>query len=221
MSLATLFLIRTMKIYAFSGLGTDGRIFRQLALDHELIPVKWINPLPKEKLSSYAQRLGEQIDQSEPFALLGVSFGGMLVSELVKTLNPEKVILISSASTRFELPYIVTIARWFRLIKIIPARVYKPPRWVANLAFPFNSAQQKIAKGIISVMDYHFIKWAIGAIIVWDNEARPDNTIHIHGILDPIIPFKKRMDAEVIGTGHFIILKKAKDISKRVNSIVS
>ena len=96
-----------MKIYAFSGLGTDERIFRQLALDHELIPVKWINPLPKEKLSSYAQRLGEQIDQSEPFALLGVSFGGMLVSELVKTLNPEKVILISSASTRFELPYIV------------------------------------------------------------------------------------------------------------------
>lgn len=210
-----------MKVYAFSGLGADGRIFKYLSLSHEIIPVQWIEPLQEESLESYALRLGEQIDESQPFALLGVSFGGMLVSELSKTMKPEKVILISSAATRYELPFMSTVSRLFRLHKILPARIYKPPTFVAYFGFPASKKQREVAIGIIQDTDYHFVKWALGAIVNWSNEQTPSKMLHIHGKLDPILPLKKRMNAMVLGSGHFIILRKSNEISSIIEEHIA
>lgn len=209
-----------MKIYAFSGLGADQRIFSHLQLDVELIPIAWLDPLPDESLSSYALRLSEQIDTSSKFALLGVSFGGMLVSELSKTLSPEKIILISSAATKHELPWMASISRRWNLAKKLPTSIFKPPQWAAWVGFPSNQVQRKVAQGIIQDTDPAFVKWALDAISRWENQQVPENMVHIHGRLDPIIPFKKRMNAVVIGRGHFIILKKASDISGIINDFV-
>lgn len=209
-----------MKIYAFSGLGTDGRIFSHLSLDHELVPVNWIEPEHGESLSKYALRLKEQIDQSEPFALLGVSFGGMIASELTKTMTPRKTILISTAATKYELPWMAAVSRTLKLHDFLPALIYRPPTWTTYLNFPTNKKHREVAKGIIRDMDTAFIKWALGAIVNWDNETVPDNMLHIHGRLDPIIPYKNRMNAEVIGRGHFIILKNAEEVSERINQLL-
>ena len=208
-----------MKIYAFSGLGADGRIFSHLHLDHEIVPIKWIEPRENESLESYAIRLGAQIDTSQPYMLLGVSFGGMLVSELSKSLQPKKVILISSAATRKQLPWMASLSRYVKLHRFLPARIYKPPLWASYLSFPLNKAHREVAQGIIRDMDYRFVKWALGAIVDWKNEEVPANMIHIHGWLDPILPLKKRMNAEVQGSGHFIILKNAGEISNRINQL--
>lgn len=209
-----------MKIYAFSGLGADGRIFQHLELSQEIIPIKWIEPEKHETLESYALKLGKQIDPSEPYVMLGVSFGGMLVSELSKTLKPEKVILISSAATRFELPFMAKLSRVLKLHEILPARIYKPPRLVAYFGFPTSKKQREVAMGIIEDTDYHFVKWALGAIVQWRNEQTPSNLLHIHGRLDPILPLKKRMDAQVLGSGHFIILRKSAEISSIIESSI-
>lgn len=206
-----------MKIYAFSGLGTDGRIFRQLKLEHEIEAVKWVEPRSDDTLASYALRLGQQVDQSEPFALMGVSFGGMLVSELAKTMKPEKVILISSAANKHELPNIAGLERRFGLVKKIPISWFRPPRWTAYLNFPFNKSHRQIALGIIRDIDREFVKWALPIISNWNNEESPKNMLRIHGRLDPIVPLKKRMNAVVIGRGHFIVLKKADEMSQIIN----
>lgn len=94
-----------MRVYCISGVGADHRAFQRLNIpDHELIAVPWIEPLSNESLSSYANRLGASIDTKEPFALLGLSFGGMLAAEMAALLKPRKLILISSiASSSQEL----------------------------------------------------------------------------------------------------------------------
>jgi pimeloyl-ACP methyl ester carboxylesterase len=209
-----------MKIYAFSGLGADQRIFTYLQLNAELVPVRWIDPLPDESLPSYAIRLSEQIDQSQPYALLGVSFGGMLVSELSHHLAPKHTILISSAANAHELPWMAFLAKKWHLVKRIPLRLFRPPTLVAWFGFPFHTRNRKVAQGIIRDMDPAFVKWALGAIVQWEREDSPKSFLHIHGRLDPILPLKKRMNAKVIGTGHFIVLKNAEEISKRINSFL-
>jgi len=209
-----------MKIYAFSGLGADQRIFTYLRLDAELVPIQWIDPLLNESLASYAHRLANQIDTSEPFALLGVSFGGMLAAELSHSLNPDFTILISSAANRLELPWLATIAHKYQLVNRIPLRLFKPPTWIAWVGFPFHRHNRTVAQGIIRDMDPTFIKWAIGAIVTWERENSPDRFHHIHGRLDPILPLKRRMCAEVMGRGHFIVLKKADQISTELNKLL-
>ena len=46
---------------------------------------------------TYARRVAPQIDSEENFTIVGVSFGGMLALELNKLLNPNLIVLISSA----------------------------------------------------------------------------------------------------------------------------
>jgi pimeloyl-ACP methyl ester carboxylesterase len=209
-----------MKIYAFSGLGADQRIFSYLQLNEELVPIQWIDPFPNESLSSYSLRLAEQIDTDSEFALLGVSFGGMLVSELSHSLSPSKTILISSAATRYELPWMSGPGRKWNLAQKIPTAFFKPPQFTTYFGFPFNKQHRKVAQGIIKDTDPSFVQWALGAIVRWENERVPTNMLHIHGRLDPILPLKKRMNAVVIGRGHFIILKKAKTLSASINDFL-
>lgn len=89
-----------MKIYAISGLGADERAFQFLEFPYEVVHVKWITPEGDESMSSYAKRLCAQVDTSEPFALVGLSFGGMLATEMCKFIKPVHTILLSSAETK-------------------------------------------------------------------------------------------------------------------------
>ncbi len=76
-----------MKIYGISGLGADKRAFQFLTLACEFIPIDWIDPLRTEHIEDYSLRLSKLINQDEDFAILGVSFGGLIAAEISKTLN--------------------------------------------------------------------------------------------------------------------------------------
>ena len=92
-----------MKIYGISGLGADERVFQYLEIGEEIEVLKWIVPEKNENIVAYSKRLANQINTKEDFILIGVSFGGMIAVELGKIINPEKIILISSAETKNEL----------------------------------------------------------------------------------------------------------------------
>ena len=210
-----------MKVYAFSGLGADQRIFSYLNLEHEIVPIRWETPLLEETIESYAVRLAGQIETSEPFAMLGVSFGGMLVSELMDRLSPQHAILISSAACKYELPWLASVAQRLNLVKHLPTGLFKPPMLGAYIGFPFNKRNRDVARGIIQDTDPGFVKWAVHAIVNWKKEVPPESFHHIHGRLDPILPWKNRMNAQRVGTGHFIILKNAKEVSKILNEYLA
>ncbi|UZR94880.1 hypothetical protein [Chondrinema litorale] len=120
-----------MKIYAISGLGADERVFKYLKLDCELIPLHWIKPQKNESIESYALRLSKNIDtKQETFGILGVSFGGLIATEITKVLNPKFTILISSAETKGELRSIYRVFGKTHLIRLIPPIFFGLPTFI-------------------------------------------------------------------------------------------
>jgi esterase/lipase len=205
-----------LKIYGISGLGADKRVFKFLKLDSELIPIDWIEPLKNESIINYSKRLSTKIDQNEKVCLIGVSFGGLVATEISKLINPALTILISSAETKKELPFIYGVFGKTKLVKLIPATLFDPPRWVAN--FLFGTKQTKLLNAILKDTDLKFAKWAINALISWKNEETLKNVIKIHGTKDKLIPLKSRKNVKLVKDGeHFMIVDKAQEISDIIN----
>ncbi len=70
-------------------MGVNESLYRNLKLnDCAIFHIKWLTPFKNETLPDYAMRLSKQIDTTQPFALIGVSFGGMVCIEIAKKLNP-------------------------------------------------------------------------------------------------------------------------------------
>ena len=109
-----------MKIYAISGLGADARVFNYLSLDIEIIPLEWITPISDESIEHYAERLSDKINKEEPFYLLGVSFGGIVATEISKITRPIATILISSAEVKAELRWIYGLIGKLNIIPLLP-----------------------------------------------------------------------------------------------------
>ena len=73
-----------LHIYCISGLGADSRIFSKLKFENaDLHYIEWVLPEPGDSMRSYALKLAEQVKHDE-ICLVGVSFGGMLVTELTQ-----------------------------------------------------------------------------------------------------------------------------------------
>ncbi len=179
-----------MKIYGISGLGADKRVFKYLTLGHELIPVDWVKPQKNETLIKYSKRLIEEygIGNEEEFGMLGVSFGGLVATEISKLTKPKFTILISSVETRTELSGIIKLAGKSKLIELIPEKLLNPPKAVAH--FLFGTEKKHLLNSILDDTDLDFTKWAIRELMNWSNESRLTNLIKIGGTKDKLLPPK-------------------------------
>lgn len=203
-----------MKLYLIGGLGADERVFKYLDIETETQVIKWIDPRPKEELNHYAKRLLEQIDQNEDFGLLGVSFGGIVAIELAKLTQPQKLILVSSVETNNQLPKTYVAIGKTQILKIIPNTLIKPPKLL--LGYLFGAKNKQLLEQIIEDTKPEFIRWALNRMIDWSNESTSIRPTRIHGTNDKLIPLKGK-SIEVNDGGHFMIVDKAKEISKLVN----
>ena len=207
-----------MKIFAFSGLGADERVFKFLTLDHEIIPVLWIKPKPKETIIAYSKRLIEAygIDKETEFGVLGVSFGGLIATEISKITKPRFTILISSAETRSELRRSIKLAGKSRLIGLIPEKFLIPPKRIAHVMFGTN--KKELLNSILDSTDLTFSKWAIGELSNWDNDTKLPNLIKIGGTNDKVLPPKGNNTILIDQGEHFMIVDKSEEISKIINA---
>ncbi len=208
-----------MKVYGIGGLGVDERVFSELNLNFEITPLKWIIPKTDETIANYAARLSEQIDTSKPFIIIGVSFGGMVALEINKLLNPDKIILISSAAFKTEIPIIFRVIGKAGLINLIPNFLLKPPGFVANYFFGVSEPKYKIMlHEILLDTDSNFLRWAANQIANWNNNEKPNNMIRIHGSSDRLLGFQnKKCVRLILSGGHFMIMNRAKEISQILN----
>jgi pimeloyl-ACP methyl ester carboxylesterase len=210
------------KIYVFSGLGVDRRVFNNIDFgDLDITHVEWIDPEPEEPLVHYAQRIAANriIPHS---TLIGLSFGGMLSVEIAKLIPVDKIILIASAKTKHELPRGFLMKLLLRLRKFIPDRKLTSPNAIADWFFGVKTANEKqLLRDILKDTNPTFFKWAIHEIINWENETMPANSIHIHGNKDRIIPIKNvKADYVIEGGGHFMTVNKAKEIGQIIRTVV-
>lgn len=215
-----------MNAYFISGLGADKRIFSKLKLDKgiSIIHVDWITPLKNESLTNYAGRLSNVIDISQPFALVGVSFGGMIAVEIAKILNPMCTIVISSTVLSRNLPVTYQLAGSLNLIKAVPSWLIKASnRLTQNFFFGTKSLiEKKLLSLIIKDTDTRFLKWAISSILSWQNETRPKRLYHIHGTNDKILYSKKAKPDFVINNGtHFMVYQNAVEISGIIDALIA
>ena len=206
-----------MKIYAISGLGADKRVFKFLTLDYELIPVEWIKPEKKESIVEYSKRLILEygIDKDKDYGILGVSFGGLIATEISKLSKPKFTILISSVETRNELSGIIKLTGKSKLLELVPNSLLNPPKSLAR--FIFGTDKKELLNSIIDDTDTSFTKWALRELINWKNQSQIINLIKIGGTKDKLLPPKGDNTILIDKGGHFMIVDKAKEISDIIN----
>lgn len=215
----------TKALYIFSGLGADERVFRKLNFDGFAVThIKWITPLKKENITDYASRIIEQIKTEKPL-IIGLSFGGIMAVEVSKLIETEKIIIIASAKTKFEIPFYFRFFGKLGLAKILPISLLKSSNFISNWLFgTTGKADKKLLKQILIDTDPIFLKWALNVIPNWKNETAPKNAFHIHGNKDKILPISFVKPNFVIENGgHLMTLNKAevmnKIILKELNNI--
>ncbi|MGB0884968.1 MAG: hypothetical protein ACPGR5_00935 [Chitinophagales bacterium] len=204
-----------MKIYAISGLGADERVFKFLDLNYKIIPLNWVDNYKNESIESYSKRLAEKINTEEEFAILGLSFGGLIATEMNKFLNPKTTILISSIETKNELPLIYKVGGKLNFTKLIPDNLLTKSNQFVE--FLFGTKKKKLLNNIITESNPIFSKWALNALLTWQNTTRIKNVLKISGSKDKLFPPSK--NAIIIEKGtHFMIVDKAQEVSKLINN---
>lgn len=203
-------------LYCISGLGADERIFANLKLDGwELEHLPWLRPGKKETIEAYATRMAKSIQYSSPF-LLGVSFGGIIAIEIARQLPLQKLIIISSIKTTYEMPSWMRIAGALHLNKLVPMRPYKFTQKIGNNRLGVSNDEERDMVGEYRrKADPIYLEWAVDQVLNWKNSWQPGHIIHIHGDKDKIFPLKNIRPHHIIKDGtHFMIYNRAPDISR-------
>lgn len=210
------------KVYFISGLGADKRAFSFLDLSFcEPIFIDWIPPQKKESLSHYAMRLKEQINDANPI-VVGVSFGGMLATEMAKSDDSLKAIIISSNKIKSEFPKRLLAGKLIPVYKWIPASLLKKAALFRRLFFGLKGEKQKqIFHQILNDTDTRFTKWAIYSIMHWNNNTIPKNLVHIHGTADKLLPYRLvKADFSIQRGTHLMIMNNADEISVLLKQLI-
>ena len=205
------------RIYAFSGLGADERVFGKLDLSgFELVHISWIAPRRHEDLESYVLRLAEhhRIPRQGAY-VIGVSFGGICISQLAHYYDFAKIVLVSSAKTKDELPKLYTWTKFLPMDGPLSFLSRQKANIATNWLFGATDEEEKaLLAAVIGDSDPTFTKWAIDAIRQWENIRVPENCLHIHGDQDRIIPIHNvDYSIRIRGGGHLMIWTKAAEIS--------
>jgi len=208
---------RQKTIYFFSGLGADSSPFSNLKLPgYNKVYINWIPALPDETLEHYAGRIKSQITTKDPY-IIGLSFGGIVAVEVSKQMEVNKMILISSAKTKYELNKMQCFFMRLGMYKLVPGSLLKHTNFLTYNYFGAKSpADKKALKELLYDTDISFFRWALKNIACWNNKEAPERTIQIHGTSDRIIAYRlvDHPDYTIKGGGHLMVFNKADTISR-------
>ncbi|MFI5187454.1 MAG: alpha/beta fold hydrolase [Chitinophagales bacterium] len=213
-----------MKVYFISGLGADKRAFYKVQLPPGYMPVylEWMKPLANETLGEYAKRFSGLIQTGEDFILIGLSFGGMLASEIAKIISPIKIIIISSLGCNKEQPWYFKLAGKLGLHKIISPALYRRATLLHRFMGAGNKEMKAIVYSYVKNADPEFIRWSLNVIVHWTHSQRHSNLVHIHGSKDHLLPCKYvKADYVVDKGGHLMVMNRAGEVNKILEEILT
>jgi pimeloyl-ACP methyl ester carboxylesterase len=204
-------------LYLLAGQGADERLFKNLVFsdEYEVHYIAYSTPTFETSLTEYACTLSRQIDQTEPFVLLGVSLGGMLATEMCDFLNPEKTIIIASAKNVDELPRTFNFQKKVPLYKLAGKRNVKwGARFLQPIFEPDGRKEKETYRAMLDDKDPQFLLKTIPMIMTWERKQSCDQIIHIHGTKDHTIPFKNvKSDYVVEGGSHMMTLVSSEELN--------
>lgn len=206
-----------MKLYVISGLGADFKVLENISFPQqlEIVFLDWLIPENKEEFHHYIKRMADRVDHSEPFALLGYSFGGIIVQEIDKIKTAEKVVILGSIKSDKEKS---------RFIKF--GEVSKIPRWLPKKLFNVQSATiYSFARKLVDpknpklmqylkVTDPYYLKWGIQQVSAWKFKENP-KVIQVLGNKDIVFPVKYSKPDYIVENGtHLFPVTQSKQVSK-------
>lgn len=213
----------SMTVYFIAGLGANRRAFDYLDLSWcQPVFLDWIPQKKNESLRAYALRFRLKITEPNP-VIVGVSFGGMLTTEMAKADRNVTAIIISSNKTHKEFPGYLRMWRHFPVYKwASPGLMKFSGRLTKDLIGPTGKMQKQTFLKILEETDPVFTAWAIDAILHWRNNVVPENLIHIHGTADRLLPFRFVQPHHVVKGGkHIMIMDKAAEVSKLLKMLLA
>ena len=211
--------IKKGRLVVIPGMGADFRLFAGISFPNwEMEILDYIPHRPGESLRDYALRMLDGVPKNEAFALLGVSMGGMLAVEMAKERKVEKLVLISSAKGRSELPWRLRIQTQLPLLHLLPSGIvpyfYGLASWAMGIK---NKKGRDLFVDMSRKARVAFFKWAIVAIGRWDNQEHP-KCLHIHGTKDLVLPVLGQKNVIWIEGGtHWIIQQQKHLIIEKVS----
>lgn len=209
-------------IYCISGLGADERAFSKLKIkDYKLQVIKWLMPDANETIQQYATRMSAGIKEENPL-LMGLSFGGMLCTEIAKQIPVAKIILISSIKSSKELPFWMRAVATLKLNKIVPLKSTRLTQPIQNRMLGVQSEDEKIlVASLRREADLPYTNWAVHQAINWKNDWQHPHIFHIHGDKDNMFPIKNiKADYTIKNAGHFMIMNRATEVSDCINEVL-
>ena len=206
------------------GMSANPLIFKRIKFSDEKYEIhflKWTKPVLNESIENYSKRLLDFIKHKNPI-LIGVSFGGLIVQEISKLIDVEKVIIISSIKSNRELPLYMKSAKFLKLYNYFPLKLFDD---VFNISksLKINKIYKKLdlIDKYLSVRDENYLKWAIREILNWKQEKPLQEVIHIHGDKDLTFPISLIKDCIIVpGATHALILTKYRWLNKNLSLII-
>jgi pimeloyl-ACP methyl ester carboxylesterase len=213
-------------ILMMPGLGLSSKIFDKYTFSNaKVTKLEWIDPLKNEDILDYSKRLITQVDLNQKrIILIGQSFGGVVVQELSKIINAEKIILISSIKSESELPFKMNLLRQFKFYGILNRSIIANSFFFWARPYGYNTPESRklFLTSIKNQSDYYF-KWATKTIVTWKNPQKDySKIIHFHGDRDRTFPIKRIENPIIIkGGDHLMVVKQAAEIEKGILKLIS
>ncbi len=211
-------------IYFIPGQGADSRLFKNLIIDEkfEIKHIEYFTPEKGSSMKEFAKALATQIDTTQRFIIVGVSLGGMLATEMGDFLHPEKIILISSAKCRDELPGRYKFQRAIPIYKWVPAGLIKSgAKFLQPIVEPDSKYDTETFESMLNNKDPIFMKRTVSMIMEWSRTTYRHDISHIHGDNDHTLPDKNiEYDILIENGSHMMILTRADEISTLINQIL-
>lgn len=213
-----------MKIYVVSGLGADFSVLEKIKFPPHLQVefIEWLIPEPREDFYHYVNRMAEHIDDREPFALLGYSFGGLIVQEIDRIKKAEKVVIMGSIRSHKEKSRFIKFGELSRIPQYLPPTLFniKSARAYSFARKLIDPKNPKLLT-YLKVTDPYYLKWGIEKVSAWKFEENP-RVIQILGTKDIVFPLKySRPDYIVEGGTHLFPLTKHQQVSEILAEIFS
>ena len=206
------------------GMSANPLIFKRIKFSDEKYEIhflKWTKPVLNESIENYSKRFLDFIKHENPI-LIGVSFGGLIVQEISKLIDVEKVIIISSIKSNRELPLYMKSAKFLKLYNYFPLKLFDD---VFNISksLKINKIYKKLdlIDKYLSVRDENYLKWAIREILNWKQEKPLQEVIDIHGDKDLTFPISLIKDCIIVpGATHALILTKYRWLNKNLTLLI-
>lgn len=201
-------------IYAIPGIGTTKELFQNISIPNfEIKVLDWPATKKEYSLKEYAQQFLSQMNTTDSVYLMGVSFGGMLCSELADCIKTKKVVLISTCKDTREFPMVLRFLKIIPLHKILSEKMIRRVAIASKRLLGFQKSFDNNFAQMIKSMPPNYFSCCVNYIVDWNKKTSQQKFVRIHGTADKLLTHTEKSFHLIAKGSHLIVLNNAREIN--------